>query len=541
MRVNKLTNLLALVLFSVPLSAQSGQGNNIFTTSLVVVGIVVFVGLLLTLADNLMQIEAQKNNLDISKGQISLYPKFSSLFGPKKPAHIGNAGYHSLSKGFDVNLAGKADLIVEDGNVKTYAVQPKNFNGMSPIPKVVVEVGSEVQVGDVLFFDKKRPDVNYVAPVSGEIISINRGDKRSIASVVILADKKMKYKSIETPDLATSERDDIMTFLKSSGALTLLNQRPFDIIPEDGVVPANIFVSTFDTAPLAPDNNLIVEGQGKAFQMGIDVLGKLTDGKVYVGLDGRTGHKPSAEFANVTGAELNYFNGKHPAGNVGIQIHHTAPITVKSKVWTIGVQELVSLGKLFLNGQFDASRTVALTGVELSNNSYVKTHLGANIGELLDSRIKGTKTRIISGDPLSGKQTTAQDFLNYRDDQVTVVAEGNDYELFGWLLPVTPRPSASGTFPNALFAGHEFDANTNTHGERRAFVMSGQYEKVLPMDIYPMHLMKSILTGEIEKMEGLGINELTEEDIAICEFVCTSKQPLQTILRDGLEMMQEQG
>ncbi|GLR19208.1 Na(+)-translocating NADH-quinone reductase subunit A [Portibacter lacus] len=510
------------------------------STSIIVVGIVLVIGLIVSLADNLMQIEAKKNNLDISKGQFTLFPSLSKWFGAKKPASIKDAPYHNLTKGFDVKIAGKASKEIAMGNAKTFAILPPNFNGMSPIPKVEVNVGDEVAAGDVLFYDKKREGINYVAPVSGEVIAVNRGAKRSIASVVILADKVIKHKQFATPDLSSVTRDDLIAFLKISGGLTLLNQRPFDVIPDDDVVPANIFVSTFDTAPLAPDYSFIAEDNAVAFQEGINVLNLLTDGKVYVGLDGRPGKVVSDTFKNVTNAEVHYFNGKHPAGNVGIQIHHIAPITTTSKVWTIGVQELISLGKLFLTGKYDAERTVAITGTSCANPKYVKTYVGANIGELIAGNVEGDNNRIISGDPLSGSKKSSEGFMDYRDDQVTIIEEGDEYELFGWLLPVSPRPSMSGTFPNALFSNFEFEPTTNTHGERRAFVMTGQYEKTLPMDIYPQHLMKAILTGDIEKMEGLGINELTEEDIAICEFVCTSKQPLQAILRDGLDMMQEQ-
>lgn len=541
MRVYKLTFLLALITFSLPLSAQSSSGNSILSTSIIVIGLIVVVGLIVSLADNLMQIEAKKNNLDTSRGQFSLFPSIKDWFRKKNPAVVEGAPYHNLSKGFNVNLAGKAAHTIAEGKAKTFAVQPKNFNGMSPIPKVLVEVGDEVSVGDVLFFDKKREDVKYVAPVSGEIIQVNRGEKRSIASVVILADNEQKYKQFDVPDINTASREEIISFLKQSGSFTSLNQRPFDIVPEDDVVPENIFVTTFNTAPLAPDYSFIADDHAAAFQAGINVLNKLTDGKVYLGLDGRLGYPISDTFTNVENAEIHYFNGKHPAGNVGVHIHHIAPITTKSKVWTIKVQELISLGKLFQSGKYNGERLVAVTGDPVENPSYVKTYLGANLGELLSGNVAGDNNRIISGDPLTGSQKSGADFLNFRDDQVSIIEEGNKYELFGWLLPVTPRPSISGTFPNALFRNHEFDANTNTHGERRAFVVTGQYEEVLPMDIYPQHLMKAIMAGDIEKMEGLGINELSEEDVAICEFVCTSKQPLQAILREGLDMMQEQG
>jgi len=541
MRVYKLTFLLASILFSLPISAQTDSGRNILTMSIIVVGLVVVIGLIVSLADNLMQIEAKKNNLDTSKGQFSLFPRINDWFGKKKPAAIKDAPYHSFTRGYNLNIAGKPGHEIAEGAVKTFAVQPQNFNGMSPIPKVVVEVGDEVQVGDPLFYDKKREGVNYVAPVSGEVIEVNRGEKRSIASVVILADKLMKYKQFAIPNLNEVNRDDLIAFLKVSGTLPLFNQRPYDIVPEEGVVPENIFITTFDTAPLAPDYSFIAEDHAVAFQEGVNVLNLLTDGKVYVGLDGRPNAKVSDTFSKVRNAEVHYFNGKHPAGNVGIQIHHIDPITTKSKVWTIGVQELISLGRLFLTGKYDAERIVAIGGPQVAEPSYVRTFLGANIGDLINHNIIGDNNRIISGDALSGAKKALSGFMNYRDDQLTIIEEGDEYELFGWLLPITPRPSISGTFPNALFADHAFEATTNTHGERRAFVMTGQYESVLPMDIYPVHLMKAILTGDIERMEGLGIHELTEEDIAICEFVCTSKQPLQNILRDGLDLMQEQG
>ena len=202
---------------------------------------------------------------------------------------------------------------------------------------------------------------------------------------------------------------------------------------------------------------------------------------------------------------------------------------------------MITIGELFLTGQFRADRIIALTGSEFQNPTYVKTYQGANIGELVAGNLKEGKARIIAGDVLSGAQVYKPDFLNHTDNQITVIPEGDDYELFGWLFPVTPRPSVSKTYPNFLFKNHEFEPNTNTHGEKRAFVMSGQYEAILPMDIHLQQLMKAIMANDYERMEGLGITELSEEDVALCEFACTSKMPLQKILREGLELMREQG
>ena len=273
----------------------------------------------------------------------------------------------------------------------------------------------------------------------------------------------------------------------------------------------------------------------------MDVLNKLTNGKVHLGLNARGSEAPSSIFTAAQGVETHWFHGKHPAGNVGIQIHHISPISSGEKVWTLGVQEVITLGKVFLEGRYYADRVVAVTGAELKEPSYIKTFTGAKIGELVKDNLNNDNIRLISGDVLSGTKKTEEQFLGFFDDQVTVVEEGDYYEMFGWLAPVTPRPSISRTFPNFLFPDLKFKADTNTHGEKRAFVVTGQYEQMLPMDILPQHLMKAIIIGDIERMEGLGIHELSEEDVALCEFACTSKQSLQKILRDGLDLIREQG
>ncbi|MFZ1524940.1 MAG: NADH:ubiquinone reductase (Na(+)-transporting) subunit A, partial [Saprospiraceae bacterium] len=249
---------------------------------------------------------------------------------------------------------------------------------------------------------------------------------------------------------------------------------------------------------------------------------------------------PSPVFSEAQGVAKHWFAGPHPAGNVGVHIHHVAPIKGHDRVWTLPVQNIITIGQMFLTGEYHADRIIALTGAELNEPKYVHTYQGASVADLLKGNITGDNNRIISGDVLSGQQVGEDGFLGFNADQVTVVKEGDDYEIFGWLLPLAPRPSVSGTMPSYGGPETEFEANTNTHGEKRAFVVSGQYESLLPMDIYPQHLMKAIITGNIEKMEGLGITELTEEDVALCEFACTSKNPLQSILRDGLNNLKEQ-
>jgi Na+-transporting NADH:ubiquinone oxidoreductase subunit A len=404
-----------------------------------------------------------------------------------------------------------------------------------------VQVGDNVKAGDHLFHDKTFSDIQYVSPVSGEVIAINRGDRRSIVEVVVLADKNQQYRKLPNIDLEKASRQELVNFLLDTGGWPLIRQRPFDVVAGQNDVPDNIFISTFDSAPLAPDLNLVVEGRGEAFQKGIDVLNKLTSGKVYLGLNAASKEVPSKVFTEARGVEKRWFHGKHPAGNVGIQIHHVAPIRPKTIVWTLGVQEVITLGALFSEGRYNAERVVALAGAELKAPKYARTFIGANIGELLTDNLSNIHVRYISGDVLSGQAKTPANFLNFHDDQVTVIEEGDYYETFGWLIPGKSTPTASRTFSNFLFPNKEYRADTNIHGDKRAFVVTGQYESVLPMDIYPQHLFKAILSNDYEKMEGLGIHELIEEDVALCEFACTSKQQLQQILRTGLDMMHEQG
>jgi len=540
---NKIICLAAFLFFAEMACAQSAESgdSNYLIYSLMAVAILIFFFLLVQVSDNLLAIEAKQSGADKDGANFGIFPSLSEIFAPKLPDYTVNKKVHSLSKGHDILLeGGVTSNDVHPANVKTFAVQPKNFTGLSPIPKVVREVGATVKAGDHLFYDKKDPEVMHVAPVSGEVIAINRAEKRSIAEIVILADKEQSYRSLDVVDLEKATREELVSFLLDSGAWPLIRQRPFNIVPSQTEVPRDIFISTFDTAPLAPNSNVVVAGKEVAFQKGLDVLNKLTEGTVYLGVSANGEEAPSDAYANAKGVDIHYFNGKHPSGNVGVQIHHIQPINSGDKVWTLGVQEVITIGRLFTEGRYNAERVVAVTGAELSNPKYVSTKLGANMGDLLTDNITGDNNRIVSGDVLTGQKKETTQYLDVFDDQITVLQEGDYYEMFGWLIPVDPRPSISNTFPNFLFPDLKFRANTNTHGERRAFVVTGQYESVLPMDIYPQHLMKAILVKDFERMEGLGILELVEEDVALCEFVCTSKQPLQQILKEGLDIVRDQ-
>ena len=533
--------VLSLLFLSQFSFAQSSGNSNYLLISLIAVGVVLLVFAVLSLADNLIQIEGKKAGIDPKKTNLGIYPKISEFFTRKAPKYVETgAGFYAFNKGHNVKLAGSPKGEIKSIHASRYALKPTDFNGISPIPKIVVEVGSEVKAGDPIFYDKKRPEIMYVSPVSGEVVEVNRGAKRSIAEVIILADKEISYKSYDVPNIDTVERQGLKEFLIGSGIWPMFNQRPFDIVADTTEDPRDIFISTFDTSPLALDQGVVINGNEAAFQKGCDVLNALTDGSVYLGLDGRSKDGPSEGFSKVNGVKKNYFSGKHPAGNVGVQIHHVALIKSNDRVWTLGVQEVITIGKLFLEGKYDASRLISVAGAQVTEPCIVKTYQGASIGDLVNGNLSDEKTRIIGGNVFTGRQTTVEGFLSFMDNQISVIREGDDFEAFGWLLPIKPRPSVSGTFPNFLFPDFEFEGETNTHGEKRAFVVTGQYESMLPMDVFPQHLMKAIMAGDFEKMEGLGINELSEEDVALCEFVCTSKMPLQKILREGLEMMREQ-
>ncbi|MFK7937562.1 MAG: Na(+)-translocating NADH-quinone reductase subunit A [Saprospiraceae bacterium] len=531
-----------LLTLSSDLAAQSGTtSSNAFVYGMLAVVGLIILALVLQVSDNLMLIEAKQSGIS-DKTNFSLFPKINEIFRPDTPEYVSNTPVKVLTKGHDILLEGEAgDNIAAGFQGKTFAIQPPNFIGISPIPKVTVEEGAMVKAGDPLFFDKKVPDVMYASPVSGKVVGINRGAKRSIANVVIESDGEMASRDYATFDVINNSREELVAYLMDSGVWPMIRQRPYNIVPEATSVPRDIFISTFDTAPLAPNLNHAVAGREKDFQAGLDILNQLTSGKVYLGLSANGETAPSDAFTTATGVEKVYFQGAHPAGNVGVQIHHIRPIGTQDKVWTVDVQTAITIGTLFTQGRFDASRLVALVGAELETPQYVRTFQGANIGELIAGNLKGDNVRLVSGDVLTGDKASAHGFLGYHDDMVTTIAEGDYYEMFGWLLPLTPRPSISNTYPNALFGDLKFEADTNTHGERRAFVVTGQYEQVTPMDVLVQPLMKAILVNDYERMEGLGLHELVEEDVALAEFVCTSKQPLQSILREGLEMMREQG
>ncbi len=445
-----------------------------------------------------------------------------------------------LKKGFTINLAGKAaPKIIETEPTETISVKPADFFGLY-MPKVVVNVGDPVKAGSPLFHDKKIESVQFTSPVSGEVVEVVRGEKRKLIEVKVLADKRndfVNFKKHTVSDIANLSAEDIKSQLMASGVWVNFIQRPFGTVADPSLTPKAIHVSAFDTSPLAPDYSVIFKGQDQFFQVGVDIIKKLTSGAVHVNT--HTTSEISTVFSQVKGAEVNKFSGPHPAGCVGVQIHHIDPISKGDIVWTINPFGVIQIGKLFLNGVYDASKTIAVTGSEVKNPQYYKTVTGASIKKFIANNLNSENVRCISGNPLTGTNIGKEGHLGFHDLQLTVLPEGNEYEFLGWILPGANKLSFHRAWGllSFLTPAKEFKLDTNTHGEPRAFVQTGVFERVVPMDILPTHLIKSILAEDIDEMEALGIYEVIEEDVALCEFVDVSKHNIQGILRDGLELI----
>lgn len=442
-----------------------------------------------------------------------------------------------LRKGLDIKLKGRAEKKLETLSAPAMvALKPTDFPGLTP--KLKVKVDETVKAGDALFYDKYHPEIVFTAPLGGKVVSVNRGERRRILEVVIETDAAAGSVEFKKADPDTLSGDEVKKLLLSSGLWPFIKKRPYGIVASPSEMPLSIFISTFDTAPLAPDYDFVMQGQMGTFQTGINALAKLTNGKVHLGV------KPGSPFAGLKNVEVHAFEGPHPAGNVGVQIHHIQPINKGDVVWTINVQDVLFIGRLFETGKVDFSRIIALTGSEVKEPRYLKTVLGAQISTITQGNLNaaGYKIRSISGNVLTGTKVNPQGFLGFYDSQITVIPEGDEYEFMGWATPGIDKFSASKAFFSKLFPKKEYVLNANLHGGERAFVMSGQYEKLVPMDILPVHLLKAILVNDIDKMEQLGIYEVIEEDLALCEYACTSKIKVQDIIRKGInEMIKELG
>ena len=439
-----------------------------------------------------------------------------------------------LRKGLNIRIAGKAEkILLPEVSVTRYGVRFADFPGLTA--RLEVKEGSLVKAGSVLFHDKAFPEIKYVSPVSGEVKEIVRGDKRLLTEIVIEQQGSEKI-DFGAADPLKLSREEVTEKIMNSGLWPLLRQRPYHIVAHPGRVPKAIFISAFDTAPLAPDIDFILANtRGGHMQAGINALSRLTDGKIHISFDyegSRVG-----EMKNLKGAEYHYFKGPHPAGNVGVQIHHIDPVSKGEVVWTIDIQDVVALGRLFDTGFHDRERIIALTGTGALHRKYHRTRPGASVSAILKGNLKDDHQRVISGNVLTGKKISRDGSFGFYDNMVTVLPEGDHSEFFGWASPGFTKYSYWRTFLSKLIPNKEYDLDTNLHGGRRAFVVTGHYENVLPMDIYPVHLVKAILSEDIDLMENLGIYEVAEEDFALCEYIDPSKSEIQELIRHGINLM----
>ncbi len=442
-----------------------------------------------------------------------------------------------IKQGLDIKLKGAAEKIISTAELTdTYAVKPPDFPGVTP--KITAKPGEKVKAGTTLFFDKGQPEVKFSSPVSGVVQAVIRGERRRILEVVIDAEKETRYEDFGAADPASLQPEEIRQKIMNAGLWPAIRQRPYAVIARTGKEPRDIFISGFETAPLAPDMDYALKGLAAEFQAGIDALRKLTAGKVHLSLNAM--YPPADTFTGAKGVELHYFKGPHPAGNPGIQINRISPVNKGETVWVIQPQDVITIGRLFIKGIYDASRVIAVTGSEITKPRYYKVLSGTSIEPFVKDNVNAGDLRYISGNVLTGAKINKVGYLGFYDSQVTVIPEGKYYEMFGWALPGFRKFSVSRSFWSWLPGQKRYTIDTNLKGGVRPFILTGEYEKVMPMDLYPMHLLKAIMVEDIEKMEQLGIYEVAEEDFSLCEFICPSKIEIQSIIRQGMDLMMKE-
>ena len=440
-----------------------------------------------------------------------------------------------LKKGLDLPISGMAaqntkKVIIPD----VVAVKPTDFRGL--VPKLLVREGDKVLAGTPVLADKMSQNILFASPVSGTVAEVVRGEKRKLLEVRIKADEKQEYVDFGVKKVADLSAEQIRKALLEAGLWPAITQRPYGIIANPEAKPKAIFVSAFSTAPLAADAEYALREDFEHIQTAVNALAKLTDGGVHFSLNSE--NYSGTPFHKVENVIQHTFTGKHPAGNVGVQIHHISPIRKGEIVWTVSLLMLAAIGKLFNTGKYDVRRKIAVTGPKAINPAYVEAYPGIAIKDLKDFYDASENLRYVSGDVLTGTNVGAEGYLGFFDNQVTILEEGNKYELLGWAKPFRPSLfSTSRTYFSWLTPKKRYDMDTNLHGGPRAFVMNDVYSKVLPMDLYPVQLLKACLANDIDKMEKFGIYEVLEEDLALCEYVCPSKIYIQQIITDGIALM----
>ena len=443
-----------------------------------------------------------------------------------------------IKKGIDIHLVGEAKKEVRNYEPQIFAIKPHDFIGV--IPKLHVAEGDEVKVGTVLFHDKKNEDVFFTSPVSGKVKEVVRGEKRVILKVVVESDGKNEAIDFGKAEPSKLSRNEVIEKMIQSGTWAMLRQRPYSTIAKVQDKPKCIVVSMFDTAPMAPDNNFIIANQMEAVKAGAEALAKLTDGMVYLNVNSEETKKAlEALKFSAKNIAVNVFQGPHPAGNVSTQLNVLSPINKGEVVWYCYAQNIISIGNLFLTGNYDSKRIFAFTGSEVKEPVYYATRIGADLSGLYNN-ISSENVRIISGNVLTGTKINGNNVLGFYDTQVSVIPEGDHYQLFGWLAPNFKKFTSTNTMGASLCKKSRKVLDTNLNGGIRPLIMTGNFEKVFPFDIYPMQLIKACIIKDIDQMEELGIYEIDAEDFALCEVIDPSKTPIQQIIREGLELLRKE-
>lgn len=441
-----------------------------------------------------------------------------------------------LRKGLDINLKGAAcKKTISKLKSVDYALVPDGFCGVTP--KVVVHEGDKVKAGEALFVSKKNPEVKFSSPVSGIVESILRGERRKVLYVKVKADEEQQFVDFGNKDVDSADAEAVKQALLDAGLFGYINQLPYAVSTTPDTNPKAIFISAFRDMPLASDFEVELKGNEKDFQTGLTALSKIQT--TYLGISPKQTAKALVDAKNV---EINIFDGKCPAGNVGVQVNNVCPVNKGDIVWTVDPASVIIIGRLFNTGKVDLRRVIAVGGSEIKEPSYVETLIGTPLSVVLEGKLTTDEhVRIINGNPLTGKKATMDDYTCSATSEVTVIPEGdNADELLGWILPRTKQYSTSRSYFSWLFGKREYKLDARIKGGERHMIMSGEYDKVLPMDIYGEYLVKAIIAGDIDKMEQLGIYEISPEDFALPEFVDSSKLELQRIVREGLDMLRKE-
>lgn len=447
-----------------------------------------------------------------------------------------------ITRGLDLPIAGAPEQSIENARpVRSVAILGHDYVGMKPT--MAVKEGDRVKLGQALFEDKKTPGVIYTAPGAGVVREINRGDRRVFLSLVIDLDdneEQLEFSRYAPEALATLERAKVVANLVESGQWTALRTRPYSKVPAIDAKPHSLFINVMDSNPLAADPEVIARENSDDFINGVNVLSRLTEGKVFL-------CRAAASFDGIEkqsfagNVQVETFAGPHPAGLTGTHVHHLDPVSLAKQVWSINYQDVIAIGKLFTTGKISTERVVALSGPQVLKPRLLKTRLGANLEELCAGELLADENRVISGSVLSGRAARGvENYLGRYHVQISVLKEGRERVLLGYLSPGTERHSVLGIYLSSLFKGRKFPFTTTTNGSTRAMVPVGSYERVMPLDILPTQLLRALIVGDIESAQNLGALELEEEDLALCTYVCPGKYEYGPILRDNLSRIEKE-